>query len=611
MASETEEKSKEKTYDEVREEIQKDASTEFQRDFADLTNGYGIPGKSSYTTNGLDVLAKNSQYGFFSTITNPEANVGNSTTTDDKIYSVYNLVDKETISNNLWEDSTNNISKSETDISYDTSLISIHPKTLTPLAIAQFLVGDTSPYSNPQSKTIIRNPPAIVIQEFKPSTNFTTNLLDAFKVGYNLGNSIKDLADAYASDPSKADSKLASDFKTDVISYFKQFLSYLSFRNGTQDNYGESMTDYLIALVLYRRVISGVYMNKYTLPLNSLKTYLESSNLGEWSGNIANNLGKSLQNVFSSIFNGFGLPKIVWNKGNGSLYPSITLSFNLFNRTKTDLYKNYRFINTLIPGSMWIQNGLIETPSTLYDVFIPGRTRLFFCAAKMSCTFEGKIRKVNFAFPQYTNLSELKTNISNEVSSIRTQADTINEEASASTGWSGIGDDVASLFGIGQSSADKAEESERIEAYAKKMEALSANISTLANSANKGEGTGIYTKSLNRDINSIFKNVATKYYINVPDIYKIDITLQSLLPNNLNTYLMGMLEVDPTVGENFAIPGYGLYSYARTPLQFASSLTDTLNKATSEFYNQKIKAVVGGTTVTRGATPSTTIDVGT
>lgn len=610
MASETEEKPKEKTYDELREEIQKEANTEFQRDFADLTNGYGIPGKDSYTNNGLEVLAKNSQYGFFSTITNPEANDGNSTT-DDKIYSVYNLVDKETISNNLWEDSNNNITKSESDISYDTSLISIHPKTLTPLATAQFLVGDTSPYSNPQCKTIIRNPPAIVIQEFKPSTNFTTNLLDAFKVGYNLGNSIKDLADAYASDPSKADSKLASDFKTDVISYFKQFLSYLSFRNGTQDNYGESMTDYLIALVLYRRVISGVYMNKYTLPLNSLKTYLESSNLGEWSGNIANNFGKSLQNVFSSIFNGFGLPKIVWNKGNGSLYPSITLSFNLFNRTKTDLYKNYRFINTLIPGSMWIQNGLIETPSTLYDVFIPGRTRLFFCAAKMSCTFEGKIRKVNFAFPQYTNLSELKTNISNEVSSIRTQADTINEEASASSGWSGIGDDVASLFGIGQSSADKRAESKQTEAYAKKMEALSANISTLANSAIKGEGTGIYTKSLNLDINSIFNNVATKYYINVPDIYKIDITLQSLLPNNLNTYLMGMLEVDPDAGANFAIPGYGLYSYARTPLQFASSLTNTLNKATSTFYDQKIKGVVGGTTPTQPATPSTTIDVGT
>lgn len=53
---------------------------------------------------------------------------------------------------------------------------------------------------------------------------------------------------------------------------------------------------------------------------------------------------------------------------------------------------NFIFVNTIVPNNMWIQYGMFQHSSHLYDVKIDGYNRLFACSGNFSVKGKGVLR---------------------------------------------------------------------------------------------------------------------------------------------------------------------------------------------------------------------------
>ena len=53
---------------------------------------------------------------------------------------------------------------------------------------------------------------------------------------------------------------------------------------------------------------------------------------------------------------------------------------------------NFIFINTIVPNNMWIQYGLFQHSSHIYDIKIDGHKRLFACAGNVKVSYKGVLR---------------------------------------------------------------------------------------------------------------------------------------------------------------------------------------------------------------------------
>lgn len=358
-------------------------------------------------------------------------------------------------------------------------------------------------------KKIRTSVPKITLLEFKPSTNYTVNWLDLFQRSAKLGETVYNSLGANQGELITA----AKNLTTAVKQGFNSTLSKMAFREiPNKDSYNIL---YDVGSALYRRIISGVYMNKYILPFNNIKQYLEFDDTNSW------NVQSALESkLFSTVANIIGVyaPTLRWDMhGDGTKFPAITFTINLFNRNYNAFLKNYTLLNSLVPGAMWSQNGLIQTASTLYDVDIEGRTRFFFAAAKMSATFEGRIRRYPFTKHLQKRLDEF---------------------------------DVLDSYNV--LAGPLAE----------------ANILT----------------SPNEDVPVIAPLRIPEY---IPDVYKLEITIQSLLPNNLNTYLMGIIETQersyPTpnlISNNYS--NVSIDSYLRSAQTLISEVNTALNNIMEE-----------------------------
>lgn len=53
---------------------------------------------------------------------------------------------------------------------------------------------------------------------------------------------------------------------------------------------------------------------------------------------------------------------------------------------------NFIFVNTLVPNNMYIQYGIFQHSSPLYDVRIAGFDRMFACSGNVSVQYQGPRR---------------------------------------------------------------------------------------------------------------------------------------------------------------------------------------------------------------------------
>lgn len=84
-----------------------------------------------------------------------------------------------------------------------------------------------------------------------------------------------------------------------------------------------------------------------------------------------------------------------WDPEAGSMgvsFPALSVKFNLFNDTLESAITNYIFINTVAPGNMWVQQGLIQHSGSVYDVKVDGHSRMFMCTGQVKVGFKGVLR---------------------------------------------------------------------------------------------------------------------------------------------------------------------------------------------------------------------------
>jgi len=149
----------------------------------------------------------------------------------------------------------------------------------------------------------------------------------------------------------------------------------------------------------YQSLITGYFAAMYDIPFIDHVEYLNGGGAEGWSprslkerilpGGLSGFLSK-----FSDTLAAFDIAsKPKWQlTGTGPTYKEISVEFVLFNENIDALAKNIKFLHSIVPGNMWVQDQMLQRSSSLYDVEIPGRMRWFFCKADISSEFAGKVR---------------------------------------------------------------------------------------------------------------------------------------------------------------------------------------------------------------------------
>lgn len=108
-------------------------------------------------------------------------------------------------------------------------------------------------------------------------------------------------------------------------------------------------------------------------------------------------LGKIIENVVSNV-------KVSWmplwdaDKGDRCQHPGVTIEFDLINDTDEAAAANIIFVNTLVPNNMFVQYGMFQHSSSIYDVRIEGFDRMFACSGNMSVSQLGVMRMPNWVW---------------------------------------------------------------------------------------------------------------------------------------------------------------------------------------------------------------------
>lgn len=391
--------------------------------------------------------------------------------------------------------------------------------------------------------------PTIKLRAFKPNLSDAAGLATLFKTGIALVDNIMKL------DKSTMSQVMKNAFSMDTINQtLKNGLKSVCFKSNI-DNQDYDNFSFLYDGVnaIYRRIVAGVYMSSYEMPFypDNNTPFIHGGNSDAFK---QNTLGDGIVGQILKVFgNAFGnmdiLYSLEWNPP--ASYDTVEYSFKLFNRKSDDVYKNLRFIHSLIPEAMWFQNGIFQIPNTLYDVEIPGRTRYYWCAGEFDCKYNGKTRY----FTAY-NSNKLYETIN--IVDLKNMHDS----------WSNADMDIVSLRNALQEKVYEASSKKtELEHYVEKSPEIEAQIETL------GKEIETYTAKINELENKIRKvmnstandntrqrlaNVSLNATTNdirdlnlIPDVYEMHAKLTSILPSNLNTYLYGMFE------HNNAVPLYG------------------------------------------------------
>lgn len=173
---------------------------------------------------------------------------------------------------------------------------------------------------------------------------------------------------------------------------------------------------------LYYKILGATTNAIYEIPTIFPSNLLTSDGKFGWSTNSNSNIlptaaiGGGAKGSAGAIFSGvLGLMK---NKMGLTIMPffnpstaaagensdKVEIILDLVNDTFEHALSNFKFVQTLHLNNKWIQTGIFNGPANLYDISIPGGTRLFMCTAVINITFKGAIRKIHPEIPD-----EIKT----------------------------------------------------------------------------------------------------------------------------------------------------------------------------------------------------------
>lgn len=190
-----------------------------------------------------------------------------------------------------------------------------------------------------------------------------------------------------------------------------------------------SMLD--IPFFLYYKIQSYVTTNIYELPCKIEQAFdLDGAQGWKGAGEITpenNFLGKMLKNIpgigntLTDMFKNVRINYMSsWDpaSGQGVTFPVLNVKFSLFNDTLESALINYVFINTIAPGNMWVQDGLIQHSGSVYDVKVEGHSRMFMCTGQVKVNFKGALRDPSDYFLEQLIRRHLNPNAEDQADSI-------------------------------------------------------------------------------------------------------------------------------------------------------------------------------------------------
>lgn len=151
---------------------------------------------------------------------------------------------------------------------------------------------------------------------------------------------------------------------------------------------------------LYYRLQSCVTTNVYELPCK-IETAFDVHGQEGWGGGILGientfiNKIPGVGDFLKTMFNNVRINFMNWwdaESGSKTVEPEVTVKFCLFNDTAERAMMNFIFINTIAPNNMWVQYGIFQHSSSVYDIKIEGHKRLFACAGNVKVSYKGVLR---------------------------------------------------------------------------------------------------------------------------------------------------------------------------------------------------------------------------
>lgn len=316
------------------------------------------------------------------------------------------------------------------------------------------------PVSNIHASTNVINHEILYCKEFKPSIIKALDLLKLCKaiatVGMNLGGITQENNTTKDQSYFTAFTTGVSEFKKHVQDVINTTEIKKTIINSGQRQSKETGLDmlYHLPLYFYKNLVSGVYGRAFTIPIpTDFSHYLHSTSIGQFKVHDSVILEK-IQGVIDKILGSFpalGIPtSITWDGSNDKT--KISYNIKLYNKNTLTLLRNIDFINNIIAGNMWSQNGIVKYPSTLYDVAIPSRNiRLFYCEGGFTCNYEGKLRiktlyddMINISPIANTNPGNMKNDVNNYSSTTSDSVKKDTQDLSAFYDKSNYGSSVAS-----------------------------------------------------------------------------------------------------------------------------------------------------------------------
>lgn len=146
-------------------------------------------------------------------------------------------------------------------------------------------------------------------------------------------------------------------------------------------------------------MFSGPPVGYYECPFFE-ELFLDNKGHGNWTQSGSARLGGSLASAAKAGANIDFPTTPTWALGDSKGF-DFSFSFWLINKDVISLAKNFKFLQSLIAGTFWIQLNVQQKSPNVYQIIVPGRFRKFFTSLDVKVTAHGKLRRVLQTTNQY------------------------------------------------------------------------------------------------------------------------------------------------------------------------------------------------------------------
>lgn len=260
-------------------------------------------------------------------------------------------------------------------------------------------------------------------------------------------------------------------------------------------------------------------------------------------------IGKVISRIMSSISIN---TSPVWDPSKTSnTGPTINCKFKLFNDNVDSAIYNFIFVNTIAANNMWYNYSIFKRAPALYDIKINGVYRYFMCTANVLVKPAGPMRKVPIAlikklFSQYNSLKDSNENISSTVSKAQAEAHNAiidadekiaEKQAQLYQAEQEKANDIGSMQVYGADSNTIAEKTAEHDSKIKKLKEELEQQQRESEEAKKAANDTISAAADDAKSLATGMDAVENEFVSIPDIYDVELSFTSMLPNNFNNFL--------------------------------------------------------------------------